>query len=490
MSATPTSRAKRLPFAFLLAGCAVIVICGSALLAGALGWLRQRGAEAAQPAVEYILDTSPRMALPSEQGGASRLEVASSVLAEVIQPAGPSLVAGLRVFGDGHRAVACEDTKLVVPLAPANRATIVGQLPHLQTGPSTQAALVQAIIAAIGDVTTETGPRTIVVVTGGDDTCSAEAAQLMAAEAEQAQVDLHLFVIGYLVEPPAAEALRGLVEAWGNGTYLEAANEAELREALRAVQGHVDDPDTTTPGDVSATATAASQPANTATPETATVDSPTPGPTATTTTGSDAAAACDHPYFPLRLGATWTYATADGSHTYAVTAVSGTAEKATATMTRDGVDEITWQCTADGLVVFTALGGILGFGPQPLDWTVLERTGAWLPPSASLAEGARWQFGFGMEEAPASGETVVGGFTFVQDLEVAGSEPFTLEGEVMDALRIDSSLVTTPRDLPPASGRDTYWLVEGLGLVKVEQWREFTVGPATVTYSLTDYDIP
>ena len=87
-----------------LGGCALLALCMAIIvMAGAVAWvLRQRGQGlGAEPAVEYILDASPRMALLSQGGDSSRLSVARSVLAEVIRPADPGVTAGLRVFGTG-----------------------------------------------------------------------------------------------------------------------------------------------------------------------------------------------------------------------------------------------------------------------------------------------------------------------------------------------------------------------------------------------------
>jgi len=104
------------------AGCALLLLCamcGASL--GAWRLLGQRPAAAASPSVEYILDASARMALPSIGGVGTRLSVARGVLAEVIRPASPALTAGLRVFGSGKLPDGCADTDLLVPLAPASQ---------------------------------------------------------------------------------------------------------------------------------------------------------------------------------------------------------------------------------------------------------------------------------------------------------------------------------------------------------------------------------
>src|SRR5512143_3670224 len=111
----PPNRSRSLRW--VLGGCVLLVLCVGVIGAGAAGvwYLRGRTPPASQPAVEYILDASPRMAQPSE--GSTRLAVAQGVLAEIVRPAEPSVTAGLRVFGSGKLPAACQDTDLLVPLA-------------------------------------------------------------------------------------------------------------------------------------------------------------------------------------------------------------------------------------------------------------------------------------------------------------------------------------------------------------------------------------
>jgi hypothetical protein len=491
MAAPATRPAWRRGVLPLLGGCALLAICLAALAVG--GWLlsRRQPAGASQPAVEYVVDASPRMGLPAAGGEGTRLTVARSVLAEIIRPADPSVAAGLRVFGAGELAEACQDTRLVVPLAPDSQDQIAGELSALEAGQGEDAALAQAMLAAIGDLAATPGRRTLVVVTGGADSCLPEAGQAVADEAKRVGVDLRLFVIGYQVTPQEAQALRSLAAA-GGGSYLEAANEAELRELLKAIQAHIENPETHTPDDVLATATSLAARETTPTPALSTATSAGPTEAATEPNGSDyeSQTACDHPFFPLRVGAAWTYSSNTGTQTFQVTDVVGDATTATATLLRDGADTITWHCTGEGLAAYASLDMFLGVDPESVGWSLASTTGVWLPPAGDLVPGAEWDFHFVLEEDPAGGNVVIGSSDFAQDLAAVGMEAFELEGETVQALRIDSTLVTTPKGFPPAPGRDTYWLVQGVGLVRAEQWREFTTGPETVVRTLQSYAMP
>jgi hypothetical protein len=229
----------------ILAGCAVLsllALCGAAVA----GWrlLSLRPPAPSQPAVEYVLDTSARMALPADTGGGTRLAVAQSVLAEIIRPANPALTAGLRVFGTGPAAPGCTDTQLLVPLAPANQGKIADSL--LAIGPATQpdAALGAAVVAALHDLAATRGPHTLVVVTGGSDSCNTQAGALIAAEAKHDGIDYQLFVIGFLVADNQGSAIVGLVDS-SHGHYIRVSNRDQLQTVLQSIQHYVDNPATT-----------------------------------------------------------------------------------------------------------------------------------------------------------------------------------------------------------------------------------------------------
>jgi subtilisin-like proprotein convertase family protein len=218
----------------------LLLIC---CIVTAIFYLRSRSAAESQPAVQYILDTSSRMNLLAETGGRTRLEVARFVMAEVVRPSDPSSSAGLRLFGAGAEPNPCADTSLLVPLGPANQGAIADELQALDSGVAPDSALAQAMIAAIRDLAASDvdGPRSLVIVTGGEDDCQIEAAQLIAQEAARAGIELRTFVIGFQVTPEAALALKALADSAGGGYYLEAHDEESLQDVLEAVQDFIED---------------------------------------------------------------------------------------------------------------------------------------------------------------------------------------------------------------------------------------------------------
>jgi hypothetical protein len=99
-----------------------------------------------------------------------------------------------------------------------------------------------AMVAASRDLAALAGPHSLVVVTGGADTCNAEAGQLIADEAERAGIELKVFVVGYQVPPEEAEAIKGWIdEGGGQGwIYAGADNVESLKAILTAIQRYVD----------------------------------------------------------------------------------------------------------------------------------------------------------------------------------------------------------------------------------------------------------
>lgn len=108
--------------------------------------------------------------------------------------------------------------------------------------------------------------------------------------------------------------------------------------------------------------------------------------------------ACDHPYFPMRPGATWTYHFVSpeysGNYTMVVDSVTGDAETAEAkvTMTFDTlVFNYTWTCTRTGGIQSYdyAMGGGSGAGMSVANVT---GEGYFLLPADQLLTNASWTY--------------------------------------------------------------------------------------------------
>lgn len=484
---TSSSSSRNPTLVIVLAVLGGLVLCVCVLAALGVGgyFYFQRGANlVAEPAVEYVLDASPRMSLAIE--GGTRLEVARAVLAEVVRPADATVTAGLRDFGSGVETTPCQDTNLLVPLALANQSQIADTAFSLQVGNSSDSALAEAMLAAIKDLAAVNGPHTLVVITGGADSCNVEAGELIKQEAERAGIKLQEFVIGLAVAVDEAQAIKGLIDA-SAGTYLDAPDADTLRNILLAIQAHIDQPSATslatiqtaaTPGAILTFATplttgdaATAQPGASAEPAATSEFAAT----ATAPTGFVGQTACDYPYLPLRPGATWTYSTTAGPQVWTVESVTGDTQNAVAVMafTVDGVGlTYSWYCSTEGLRIFRSVG-ITGVPEVSQEITITDESGVSLPNPDQLVIGATWNYGYTMTVTmQAEGES----FTFVSVISAADTvgDIQTLEtafGSLEVITVTGANTVTVTSNFAPAqtsSSTYTQQFGKGVGMLKSE----------------------
>lgn len=484
---------KRRRWPIIVGGCIAAVLLGCIITSAAGAALyfsfRERF-ESAQPTVAYILDTSPRMREPTEEG--VRLDLARGVLAEIVRPSNPVLTSGLRVFGSGAVAVSCEDTELVVPLSPSNQRQIASQLGTLEAGSSSDAALAEAMVAAIRDMTATDGPHSLVVVTGGDDGCSPQAGQFVAQEAERAGISLQTYVVGYGVTDEQAQAIKGIVEQTPGATYHQADNAEELRNVLNDIQGQIDREATV----AVARATLFDRLGQGDLPELAASEAdeePAPGPVGgETTTG---ATACDHPYMPLRSGATWAYGGGQ-SFTWVVTGVSGGQNSATASLTIDfgeGQLNYEWLCDQQGIKFYYSGGFISDEMGELVQIEMVSGEGTSLPPADQLVPGAAWSsaytwsYSFEMEG--------IGGTAFttdvVQDHSFGGTSSVSTSAGTFEAVSVHTSGTNTTSlgfaEDTSSSFSSTTWFARDVGIVRME----YSTGDGeSYSLDLVSYSIP
>ena len=439
----------------LLIGCGVALafLCLASGAVGAFLYLRDRVGPAEEPAVAYILDTPPRMSLSGEEG--TRLSIAQAILAEIVRPADPTYTTGLRVFGSGALPQPCEDTDLVVPFSAANQSTIADRLLGLQVGAAAESALAEAMLAAIRDLDSARGPHYIVVVTGGADSCNPQAGELIASEADRAGISLETYVVGFQVTEQDAAALKTMSEVASGATYYDAPNAAALRSVLGSIQRRIEQP-AAAAGDY------------------------------------EAQTACDHPYFPLRQGATWSFSSEGYSYSWTVSAVSGDLNNATATFVmafEGGSTSFEWTCGSDGVYsydvgTFTADAlGTIG------NYSVTSQSGARFPPADELEAGSSWT-----SEYTTTFETSVEGFsttftTQIQESHSAGAVQSLATGlGTFDAIPISTtttSTSTTDFGSFASSSSAVCWFARGVGMLSCDSDSEgFSSHVELVSYSV------
>jgi hypothetical protein len=225
---------------------------------------------------------------------------------------------------------------------------------------------------------------------------------------------------------------------------------------------------------------------------------PTPTPV-----GGGGQTACDHPYFPMRSGASWTYTTSSGTMTWSISSVTGDTSSAAAVMNADistssGGVTITynWQCDAGGLNSYDF--GQLStsqFG-QIASYELADNSGAFFPPADVLVPGYSWTNTYTMKMTfTAPGAENMAGTTSVSDTySVTGAEPVTFGGQTYDGLQISESgstdiQITVPGvEAPPThfDSRGTLVLARGVGIV---HWTS-TSAETTNTQELVSFNVP
>jgi len=225
---------------------------------------------------------------------------------------------------------------------------------------------------------------------------------------------------------------------------------------------------------------------------------PTPTPI-----GGGRLTACDHPYLPLRPGASWTYQMTDGTLTWSITSVTGDTNSAAAVMNADistssGGVTVTynWQCDAGGLVSYDF--GQLStsqFG-QIASYEVAEHSGTFFPPADLLVPGYSWTNTYTMKMTftVAGAENMAGATSVSDTYSVTGAEPVTFGGQTYDGLQIsgrgatDIQISVTGVDVPPThfESTTTFVLARGVGIVTMTSTSQET----SDTTDLVSFNIP
>lgn len=207
--------------------------------------------------------------------------------------------------------------------------------------------------------------------------------------------------------------------------------------------------------------------------------------------------ACDHAYFPMRPGASWTLASPNGTITWAVASVSGDAAQATAVMNwtiGDVSGTYTWECTPAGLISydFGALS-TTQFG-QVATFETTSSSGVWLPAADLLTPGYAWTQAYEMvmslTAAPGGGAATTGTSSVTSNWQVLEALPVSVGDQTFDGLRVQQELrqviqVTVGGLSAPAtdiSTSNTLVYARGVGIVEMS-------GTDGVT-TLVSYTIP
>ncbi len=175
--------------------------------------------------VLILLDSSLEM--DDSMGGRSRLELVRQTLLDTIDILDvEDIDVGVRVWGIAPRNQNnCQDSTLLVPPAPLNKSLLEQTFDLIR--PSGFAPIAYSLQKAASDLPLN-GRSTVVVITGGGDTCTGDPCDASARLIRRGRAD-RVHVIG-LDQPKHAESDLECI-----GTYHTASNRAGLRSALRTI---------------------------------------------------------------------------------------------------------------------------------------------------------------------------------------------------------------------------------------------------------------
>ena len=182
-------------------------------------------------AIELVLDTSGSMR--ERLGRQRRIDVAKDVLARLVtEQLAPGTPVALRTFRPERRS--CE-TELVVPLGPLDPAAMGATVEALDAVKTVQTPLAAAIAAVAEDLASVEGPRLVVVVSDGRETCGGDPEAAVQGLMD-AGFDVSVNVVGLGLDRKSRREVSRLAEI-GRGTYYDAQDADGLAKALKRATG-------------------------------------------------------------------------------------------------------------------------------------------------------------------------------------------------------------------------------------------------------------
>ncbi len=213
------------------------VIASLALAAASFALVPAAAVAAEPPSVLIVMDGS---------GSMKRLDSAGTPLVDGAKQAVRGLIdrlpadarVGLRVYGTevagNDKTAGCRDSRLVAPVAPLDKARLTAAVDDIRAVGFTPIGY--ALEQAAKDLPAA-GPRTIVLVSDGEDTCTPPDPCKVARELRSTGVDVTVESIGFKLEDDKARKQLTCIAKATGGSYRDAASAADLGEQLQAISG-------------------------------------------------------------------------------------------------------------------------------------------------------------------------------------------------------------------------------------------------------------
>ncbi|WP_067861014.1 vWA domain-containing protein [Nocardia shimofusensis] len=210
-------------------------------IAGVLGVLLSTAPVAAVPEqtryapTMIVLDASGSMLRPDPSG--TMMDAAKNAVRSFVESAPEQSRVGLAAYGTGtsndeaEKAAGCADVKILHKPEPLDRAALISAVDGIQASGWTP---VGAALRQAAQALPDSDPRSVVLVSDGEDTCAPPDPCEVARELDAAGVDLTVHAIGFAVDAQARAQLSCLADATG-GSYTDASDGPALERALPRV---------------------------------------------------------------------------------------------------------------------------------------------------------------------------------------------------------------------------------------------------------------
>ncbi|MFC9998807.1 VWA domain-containing protein [Nocardia sp. NPDC127526] len=180
-----------------------------------------------------VLDASGSM-LAADPGGGTKMDAAKSAVRGFVATAPAESKVGLAVYGTGtgsseaEQAAGCRDVSVLHEAGPLDRGALTAAVDGVTPQGFTP---IGTALRTAAEALPKEGPRSIVLVSDGEDTCAPPDPCEVARQLKQEGTDLVVHAIGFGVDEQSRVQLTCLAQATG-GTYSDAADGKTLEQVL------------------------------------------------------------------------------------------------------------------------------------------------------------------------------------------------------------------------------------------------------------------
>jgi Ca-activated chloride channel homolog len=185
------------------------------------------GAAGAEAPVIVVLDASGSMR--DRVGEDVKMDAAKSAVHSLVDQLPDGARLGLAVYGNGESG--CESATVVQQVGPLDRSAVNAAVDKVRPSGSTP---IGHSLRVAAEALPTAGPRSIVLVSDGEDTCAPPDPCDVAKELAGQGIDLRIHAIGFDVDDKAKQQLTCLSRATG-GTYVEAKDSRTLIVVLNQI---------------------------------------------------------------------------------------------------------------------------------------------------------------------------------------------------------------------------------------------------------------